>query len=220
MIASATSTFRMPAGSLGISNTSGGQARGDGEKRDSSGLTEDEQKQVTELKSRDTEVRTHENAHKSAGGRYAGSPTYSYQTGPDGQRYAIGGEVSIDASPETKPEATITKMEIVKRAALAPAEPSPQDYKVASAADKTKTQAQRELSAQTQAQLFGGTDEAGAEVDPQAGTETGKEAGNEAKGGVSAEVTAAVQAYHNAAGLGGSAVKSTATQAGASFWVG
>src|SRR5689334_17762725 len=135
MITSATSSFRMPATSPGISNASGGQAGGTGGKRDSSGLTEDQQKQVTELKSRDTEVRTHENAHKSAGGQYAGSPSYTYQTGPDGQRYAIGGEVAIDSGPAKKPEETITKMETVKRAALAPAEPSPQDPKVAAQAD-------------------------------------------------------------------------------------
>ena len=76
---------------------------GDGEKRDASGLTEGERKQLKELKARDTEVRTHENAHQSSGGQLAGSPSYTYQTGPDGQRYAIGGEVSIDVSPEDDP---------------------------------------------------------------------------------------------------------------------
>jgi hypothetical protein len=69
-----------------------------GGKRDASGLSEGERKQLKELKSRDTEVRNHENAHQSAGGQFAGSPSYTYQAGPDGRRYAIGGEVSIDVS--------------------------------------------------------------------------------------------------------------------------
>ena len=57
--------------------------------------------------------------------------------GPDGNRYAIGGEVSIDVAPvDGDPEATIAKMEIVKAAALAPAEPSAQDRKVAAIAER------------------------------------------------------------------------------------
>lgn len=111
-----------------------------------SGLTEEEQAQVDELKQRDREVRAHEQAHAAAGGAYAGSPSYEYETGPDGNRYAVGGEVAIDASPIAgDPEATIQKMEIVKRAALAPAEPSPQDRAVAAQADQTRLKAQAEL---------------------------------------------------------------------------
>src|SRR4051812_8023143 len=86
-----------------------------GGKRDATGLSEGERKQLKELKARDTEVRNHENAHQSAGGQFAGSPSYTYQAGPDGRRYAIGGEVSIDVSPEKDPAATIAKMESVRR---------------------------------------------------------------------------------------------------------
>ncbi|MHA1566963.1 MAG: putative metalloprotease CJM1_0395 family protein [Alphaproteobacteria bacterium] len=111
-----------------------------------SDLSEEEQKRVTQLKARDREVRTHEQAHKNAGGPYAGSPTYEYTRGPDGSQYAISGEVSIDASPISgNASATIAKMEIVIRAALAPAEPSGQDMKVAAQARAAKTQAQSEL---------------------------------------------------------------------------
>ena len=53
-------------------------------------LSEDEQNKVAELKSRDQEVRTHEQAHAAAGGQYAGSPSYEYEQGPDGKRYAVG----------------------------------------------------------------------------------------------------------------------------------
>ncbi|WP_207479802.1 putative metalloprotease CJM1_0395 family protein [Arenibaculum pallidiluteum] len=111
-------------------------------------LSEDEQKAVRELKARDQEVRAHEQAHASVGGQHAGSPSYSYQAGPDGRRYAVGGEVQIDTSPEADPEATIRKMEVVKRAALAPAEPSSADVKVAASADRIRQDAERELNRQ------------------------------------------------------------------------
>lgn len=112
-------------------------------------LTEEEEKQVQELKARDQEVRAHENAHKTAGGGYVGAISYDTQTGPDGREYAIGGEAQIDASPvEGNPQATISKMDIVIRAALAPAEPSSQDYAVARAAQAARIQAQQELSEQ------------------------------------------------------------------------
>lgn len=112
-------------------------------------LTEGEQKQVDELKQIDKEVRAHEMAHKNAGGQYASNPTYSYTVGPDNQRYATSGEVQIDASPiDGDPEATIAKMDVVIAAALAPAEPSSQDRKVAATAVTTRNQARAELLSQ------------------------------------------------------------------------
>ncbi|MEM1027444.1 MAG: putative metalloprotease CJM1_0395 family protein [Planctomycetota bacterium] len=119
--------------------------------KDGEPLDESEQQQVEELQARDREVRQHEQAHKAAAGQYATSgPTYSYQEGPDGKRYAVGGSVGIDASPEATPEETIAKMQVVRRAALAPAEPSSQDRKVAAQASRTEQQARAELSAQRQ----------------------------------------------------------------------
>lgn len=113
------------------------------------GLTPDEEKIVRELKQRDIEVRAHEQAHKSVGGPYASAPSFDTVTGPDGREYAVSGEVRIDASPvRGDPAATIRKMEIVIRAALAPAEPSPQDVQVAQQAQQTKLQAQAELRQQ------------------------------------------------------------------------
>jgi hypothetical protein len=132
------------------------------------GLTDAERDQVKELRARDAEVRRHEEAHARVGGQYAGQPSYSYQTGPDGKRYAIGGEVSIDIAPVAgDPEATIQKMEIVKRAALAPAEPSGQDRKVAALADAQRLEAVAELSAQRLAEQFeGGQEDATGAVGP------------------------------------------------------
>ncbi|MFC3153516.1 putative metalloprotease CJM1_0395 family protein [Litoribrevibacter euphylliae] len=110
-------------------------------------LTEQELQQVRKLAARDREVRAHEQAHQSAGGQYTGAASFTYQRGPDGLNYAIGGEVSIDASKVTgDPQATIEKAEVVRRAALAPAEPSAQDRQVAAQASQVKLEAQAELA--------------------------------------------------------------------------
>lgn len=114
-------------------------------------LSSEELKQVEELISRDQEVRAHERAHMMVGGSLVRKGvSYQYQTGPDGQRYAVGGEVSIDSSAvNDDPSATIRKMQQVKRAALAPAEPSSQDRAVAAAAAQTEAAARQELMQQT-----------------------------------------------------------------------
>ncbi len=110
-------------------------------------LTDDEQKQVTQLKNRDREVRAHEAAHISAGGAHVqGSASYSYQTGADGKRYAVGGEVSVDTSKVAgDPQKTIEKAMAIRRAALAPAEPSGQDQAVAAQASRMLLEARTEL---------------------------------------------------------------------------
>ena len=113
-------------------------------------LTEEEQAEVEDMKDRDAEVRTHENAHKSAGGQYAAAPSYTYETGPDGKRYITDGEVSIDIGEESDPQDTITKMQVVKRAALAPAQPSAQDRQVYAEASQKEAQARQELNEQKQ----------------------------------------------------------------------
>lgn len=109
-------------------------------------LTPEEQQLVSELKIRDREVRAHEQAHISVGGPYIRGSSFQYQTGPDGRRYAVGGEVGIDTSPEKEPERTIAKMEVVKRAALAPKDPSAQDRSVAATASERELEAQLELA--------------------------------------------------------------------------
>ncbi len=109
-------------------------------------LSAEEKKQVADLKKRDREVKAHEAAHMAAGGGYVrGGASYSYQAGPDGKRYAVGGEVSIDTSAEDDPNATIRKMQTVRSAALAPANPSGQDRSVAAAASAMEAKARQEL---------------------------------------------------------------------------
>lgn len=111
-------------------------------------FSEQEQNKIDELKDRHAEVVTHEQAHAGAGGQYAGSPSYSYETGPDGVKYAVSGEVSIDtAKVPNDPQATIVKAQQIKRAALAPAEPSSQDRRVAASADRLASEARQEILA-------------------------------------------------------------------------
>lgn len=111
-------------------------------------LSTDEQV-VRELTARDREVRTHEAAHAAAGGGYAGSPSFSYQKGPDGQSYAVGGEVSIDTSKVSgDPQATLQKAETIRAAALAPTQPSSADRAIAAKAAVMASQARADLAAQ------------------------------------------------------------------------
>ena len=102
--------------------------------------------EIEQLKARDQEVRVHEQAHAATGGQYAGAPSYEYTTGPDNKRYVTDGEVSIDVSEEKTPEETLQKMEQVRAAALAPAEPSSQDLKVAAEASQKATEARSEIT--------------------------------------------------------------------------
>lgn len=177
-----------------------GEAEADGEEAaeangetDASGqaLDEGEQKQLQELKARDQEVRTHEQAHMAAGGQYAGGVSYEYQQGPDGRRYAVGGEVSIDTSAEKDPEATIAKMRQVRSAALAPAEPSPQDRSVAAAAAQAEGEARQELREEQQASAAEGAN----------GGQSGQGGEGESD---SAAATAAAESDSTSAGKGAS----------------
>ena len=111
-------------------------------------LENNEKQVIKELEKRDQEVRAHEEAHKAAGGGLVkGGASYNYTVGPDGKQYAIGGEVKIDMSPiPGDPDATIKKMQQVKKAALAPSDPSTQDLSVAQTAGKIEAEAKSELS--------------------------------------------------------------------------
>lgn len=110
-------------------------------------LTDAEKRQVEKLRQRDNEVRTHEMAHVAAAGPlHRSGPHYTYTTGPDGKRYATGGHVNIDTSRGKTPEETIRKAQQVRRAALAPAEPSSTDRAVATEAARMEAEAQRELA--------------------------------------------------------------------------
>ncbi len=122
---------------------------------DTKGIAEEElsdtkNREVEELKKRDKEVKQHEAAHLAAAGRFATSPPhYEWERGPDGEKYAVGGEVGIDTSKvKGDPEATIKKMEQVERAAMAPASPSSRDYQVAAKAKNIANKAHSAIEKQ------------------------------------------------------------------------
>jgi hypothetical protein len=112
-------------------------------------LTPAQQREIEQLKQTDREVRQHEQAHLAVGRDLVTSgPNYTYATGPDRQRYAVGGEVSIDTSPGRSPEETIPKAQRIRATALAPAKPSAQDQSVAAQASRMEGEARIELAAQ------------------------------------------------------------------------
>lgn len=115
-----------------------------------------EQVVVSELAARDREVRQHEMAHQAAGGQFTGGATYTFQRGPDGVMYAVGGEVSVDTSAVLgDPEATLQKAQTIERAAMAPANPSPQDLRVAASARAMAAEARAEILLEKQNALTG-----------------------------------------------------------------
>jgi hypothetical protein len=147
-------------------------------------------KQVEQLKARDREVRVHEMAHLAAAGGLATSgATYSYQQGPDGVSYAIGGEVKIDTSSGNNPEETIRKAQAIRAAALAPAEPSGQDHAVAAQASQMEAQARAEQVAEGRNEEQGENKE---EEEQLADAESVSEQSSESQ-------KAAVQQYQNVA---------------------
>jgi hypothetical protein len=113
-------------------------------------LTPEEQREVDELRARDLEVRSHEAAHMAAGGAHIrGGASYTYQQGPDGKLYAVGGEVGIDTSSVPgNPQATIAKMQQIRAAALAASEPSGADRSVAAKASQIEARARQDLTRQ------------------------------------------------------------------------
>ena len=117
--------------------------------QDEASLRRDEQRLVQVLAARDREVHAHESAHVAVGRQYVVSgPSYTYQQGPNGRHYAIGGEVQLDVSAEAEANATLNKAEIVRRAALAPVEPSAQDRLVAARATQLAAQARLAIAAE------------------------------------------------------------------------
>jgi len=108
---------------------------------------------IQSLASRDRGVRAHEQAHASVGGQYAGAASFTYQRGPNGINYAVGGEVPISAPTGGNAESRLQAAEQIKRAALAPTNPSAQDRQVAAQAAQTATQARAEMATRNAQEL-------------------------------------------------------------------
>jgi hypothetical protein len=130
-----------------------GRAPGAAQKPNGETLSAEEAREVAELSVMDRKVRQHEMAHVAAGGELVTSGArYEYQEGPDGKRYAVAGEVGIDTSEGRTPEETVARARRIRAAALAPADPSPQDRSVAAAATQMEIRAQQEIAQNRQAE--------------------------------------------------------------------
>lgn len=116
-------------------------------------LSPAERRRIAELERIDAEVRAHEQAHITLGrGLITSGPSYTYTYGPDGKQYAVAGEVGIDTAPEREPQANIDKGQRIQDAALAPADPSPQDHSVAATGRRLEEQGRNALRAERQSQ--------------------------------------------------------------------
>ena len=118
-------------------------------------LNADEVRVVRDLEARDVEVKAHEAAHQAAGGGMTGAASYTYQQGPDGKMYAIGGEVSIAMKSGSNPQESIANARQIAAAAMAPANPSPQDYSVATSARVMEMKAQQQLTREKLQEIMG-----------------------------------------------------------------
>ena len=109
-------------------------------------LTQQEQREVSELKTTDAEVKAHEHAHKAAAaGLSTSAPNYEYETGPDGKKYVVAGDVNVSYRSSSDPEVNLKNAQQLRAAALAPADPSSQDRKVAMQAEREIAQARQEI---------------------------------------------------------------------------
>lgn len=132
-------------------------------------LTAEQLEQVQKLADTDRKVRAHESAHLAAAGGIAiGGASFGYESGPDGKRYAVSGDVQIAVSEGKTPEETISRAEQVRRAALAPADPSAQDQKVAAEASQMAAAARMEQAKRAIQSSYGGAAAKGSLVDAQA----------------------------------------------------
>lgn len=82
---------------------------------------------VNQLRARDSAVRQEEQAHAAAAGPYGSAPQYTYQIGPDGNAYAIGGHVDVNVSVSGSAADRDRALATLQNAALAPNAPSGAD---------------------------------------------------------------------------------------------
>ena len=92
---------------------------------------------LEKFKNKDAEIRTHEQVHASIG--HTTAPiSYSYQQGPDGKMYAIGGSVRMDTSIPDDPKAAVFKLDMLQKAASGPTHMSNADGAIASQSNLNK----------------------------------------------------------------------------------
>ena len=109
-------------------------------------LTPEQQRQIEKLAARDRDVRAHEAAHMAVAGALASGVEYTYQLGPDGKLYAVGGKVEVSIPLGLTPEEELAEARQLRAAADAPTDPSGQDMAVAAKASQLEAGAQQEIA--------------------------------------------------------------------------
>ena len=92
---------------------------------------------LEKFKRTDAEIRSHEQIHASIG--HTTAPiSYTYQQGPDGKMYAVGGSVRLDTSMPEDPKAAAFKLDQIQRAASAPMDSSAADNQIVNQSNLNK----------------------------------------------------------------------------------
>ncbi|MGF1484330.1 MAG: putative metalloprotease CJM1_0395 family protein [Opitutales bacterium] len=107
-------------------------------------LSDEEQKQLDVLQERDHKVRAEQIAEAVRSG-LAAQVHFIYRTGPDGNRYAVDGQVEHDVAASFSPEKTIERARELRAAILSSPDPSPKDLQVVAEIDRLEKEALREL---------------------------------------------------------------------------
>ena len=92
---------------------------------------------LEKFKKTDAEIRSHEQIHASIG--HTTTPiSYTYQQGPDGKMYAVGGSVRLDTSIPEDPKAAAFKLDQIQKAASAPMDSSSADNQIVNQSNLNK----------------------------------------------------------------------------------
>jgi hypothetical protein len=111
-----------------------------------SSLSDQERAEVEALRKREREVRRSESAKLQQAKSLARGPVYSYEVGPDGNVYAVDGEVIFDMKEVPgDPQRTAEKMSETRLALMAVPNPGPEERRLASEAARKEAVARAEI---------------------------------------------------------------------------
>jgi hypothetical protein len=108
-------------------------------------LSDAQKKALEKFEQRDAEVKAHELAHQTNSGGLAGAASYTYQQGPDGKMYAIGGSVPITFKSGSTPQESIKNAKAIASATTSPDAPSSRDFSLLSSAKMMQLKAEQQL---------------------------------------------------------------------------
>jgi len=81
-------------------------------------MSDEDLREIAELKQRELTVRTRDMAWVAATTGVSGGFTVRYETGPDGRRYAVEAEVRLDTTEAATPEQSLAKARAVRAALM------------------------------------------------------------------------------------------------------